>query len=209
MTVTLIDLDPETLRQRLREGRIYPADRAEAAMGQFFRAGNLTALRELALRRVAEGVKSRSTLHGRPPDRWPLGATETVLACFGAGSLASQVLRHAWRLARGLDASFVAVHAAKVPLSELPQADRRLIERDIELAEDLGAEVVIAQGTDYIRAILDIARQHNATQIVIGHSHRSRWQELLGRSLVTELIRHARGYDIHVVADRGSLGGRR
>ncbi|HYI15987.1 MAG TPA: universal stress protein [Thermomicrobiales bacterium] len=204
-TVTLIDLDPETLRQRLRDGRIYPVDRAEAAMGQFFRAGNLTALRELALRRVAEGVEV--ALERYMADHQiagPWAATETVLACFGTGPLASQVLRHAWRLARGLDASFVAVHATKVPLAELPDVDRRVIERDIELAEDLGAEVVIAQGTDYVRAILDIARQQNATQIVIGHSQRPRWHELLGRSLVTELIRHARGYDIHVVADRGT-----
>ncbi len=71
------------------------------------------------------------------------------------------------------------------------------------LAEDLGAEVVIAEGPDLVKSILDIAQERNVTLIVIGHSTRSRWQEFRQRSLVTELIRHARGYDIHVVADKG------
>jgi two-component system sensor histidine kinase KdpD len=172
-------------------------------MENFFRTGNLTALREMSLRRVAEGVETSleqyMTEHGIAG---PWAATETVLACFGPGPLAGQVLRHAWRLARGLDAGFLAVHATRVPLAQLPEAQRRVIERDTELAEDLGAEVIVAEGPDLVESILRVARQRNATQIVIGHSTRSRWQELRGRSLVQELIRRARGYDVHVVADR-------
>ncbi len=209
-TVALVDLHPETLRQRMREGKIYPADRAQAAMSQFFRAGNLTALRELALRRVAEGVEV--ALEQYMADHQiagPWAATETVMACFGPGPLAGQVLRHAWRLARGLDASFVAVHATKVPVRDLPDEKRRVIERDSELAEDLGAEVVIVEGPYFVNSILKVARERNVTLIVIGHSTRSRWQELRTHSLVTELIRHARGYDILVVADRGQAGIRR
>jgi two-component system sensor histidine kinase KdpD len=134
--------------------------------------------------------------------RGPWAATETVLACIGPCPLAGQVLRHAWRLARGLDADFLAIHAARVPLAQLPPEQRRIIERDIDLAEDLGAEVIIAEGPDLVASILRVARERNVTQIVIGHSGHSRWQELRGKSLVHELIHHARGYDIHVVADR-------
>jgi two-component system, OmpR family, sensor histidine kinase KdpD len=209
-TVALVDLHPETLRQRMREGKIYPADRAQAAMSQFFRAGNLTALRELALRRVAEGVEV--ALEQYMADHQiagPWAATETVMACFGPGPLAGQVLRHAWRLARGLDASFVAVHATNFPVRDLPDEKRRVIERDSELAEDLGAEVVIVEGSDFVNSILNVARERNVTLIVIGHSTRSRWQELRKHSLVTELIRRARGYDILVVADRGQPVSRR
>jgi two-component system sensor histidine kinase KdpD len=204
-TVALIDLPPDALRDRLREGKIYPSERAQLAMTQFFRVGNLTALRELALRRVAEGVETalerymfEHDIHG------PWAATETVMACFGPGPLAGQVLGHAWRIAHGLAASFVAIHATAVPLDELPDAQRRIIERDAELAEDLGAEVVIAHGPDLVKSILSVAQERNVTLIVIGHSTRSRWQELRQRSLVTELIRHARGYDLHIVADKGN-----
>jgi two-component system sensor histidine kinase KdpD len=203
-TVALIDLPPDAIRRRLREGKIYPPDRARAAMTQFFRTGNLTALRELALRQVAEGVES-SLEHYMAEHHisGPWAATETVMACFGPGPLAGQVLRRGWRLAHRLAATFIAVHATPVPLSELPVEKRRVIERDSELAEDLGAEVLIVEGSDLVQSILTIARERNVTQIVIGHSTRSRWQELRRRSLVTELIRHARGYDIHVVADKG------
>jgi two-component system sensor histidine kinase KdpD len=204
-TVLLIDLPPEGLRQRLREGKIYPPDRASAAIDNYFRVGNLIALREIALRQVAEGVET--ALEKYMADHQiagPWAATETVLACFGPGPLASQVLRHAWRMASGLNAGFIALHATKVPLAQLPADQQRVIKRDRELAEDLGAEVIIVEGADLVESILSVAGRHNVTQIVIGHSQRPRWQELLGRSLVTELIRRARGYDIHVVADRGN-----
>jgi two-component system sensor histidine kinase KdpD len=202
-TVSLVDLHPDALRERLREGKIYPGERARQAMENYFRTGNLTALREIALRRVAAGVESSLEQYMASHDiAGPWAATETVMACFGSGPLSGQVLRHAWRLARGLDASYLAVHATRVPFDEIPEAERRILERDMELAEDLGAEVVIAAGPDLVASILRVARERNATQIVIGHSTRSRWQELRGKSLVNELIRRARGYDIHVVADR-------
>lgn len=208
--IHLIDLHPEGLRQRLREGRIYPPDRAQAAMNNYFRVGNLTALREIALRQVAQGVES--SLEKYMADNeivGPWAATETVLACFGSGPLSGQVLRHAWRLAHGLNATFVAVHAARQPLAALPEQERQELERDIQLAEDLGAEVVIVEGQDYVASILATAKQYNANSVVVGHAHHSRWQELRGMSLVAELIRHARGYDIVVVAARDTHSGSR
>jgi two-component system sensor histidine kinase KdpD len=131
----------------------------------------------------------------------PWAATETVLACIDGRPLSGEVLRHAWRQARGLDASFIAVHVSAEDLEHKPPDVRRALERNLELAEDLGAESIVIVNRDYVRAILDLARERNVTQLVIGHSTRSRWQEIRGRSLVTELIRAARGYDIHVVAD--------
>jgi two-component system sensor histidine kinase KdpD len=201
--VHLIDLHPDALRERLREGKIYQGDRGGEALQNFFRTGNLTALRELTLRRMAEGVEE--TLERYMVDHdiggpWP--AAETVLACVDGRPLSGQVLRHAWRIVRGLNAAFVVVHVAREPLRALPEERRRTIERNLELAEDLGAEVIVNESSDFVRAILQLAQDRNVTQIVIGHSTRSRWQELRGRSLASELIHHARGYDIHVVADR-------
>lgn len=208
-TMHLIDLHPEGLRQRLREGRIYPPERAQAAMNNYFRVGNLTALREIALRQVAQGVESSLEKYMAEHEIvGPWAATETVLACFGSGPLSGQVLRHAWRLAHGLNAAFVAVHATRQPRAVLPEQEQRVLERDVQLAEDLGAEVVIAHGQDYVASILATARQHNATCVVIGHAHHTRWQELRGASLVAELIRRAHGYDIVVVADRDARGRR-
>lgn len=203
--VYLVDLPPDALRQRLREGKIYPPERARQALDNFFRVGNLTALREIALRQVAEGVETALERYMADHDiSGPWEATETVIACFGPGPLAGQVLRQAWRLARGMNASFVAVHASRAPLDQLPKRERDVIERDSNLAEDLGATVEIVIAHDFVTAILDVARKHNATQIVIGHSSRTRWQEIVGRSLVSALIRRARGYNVLVVADRRS-----
>lgn len=199
--VHLVDFHPEGLRQRLREGKIYPPDRARAAIDNFFQTGNLTALREIALRQVAVGVETSLEKYMTEHQIvGPWAATETVLACFGSGPLARQVLRHAWREARGLNASLLAVHVTRTPLAQLPDHLRRPIERDTELAEDLGAEVIVVQDSDTVAAILGLARRHNVTQIVIGHSRRPRWHEILGKSLVTELIRRSHGVDIHVVA---------
>ena len=203
--VHLVDLPPDALRARLHEGKIYPADRAQRAAENFFRAGNLTALRELSLRAVAEGVESSLERYMAEHDiAGPWAATETVLACVAGRPLSGRVLRHAWRLVHGLDAGFIALHVSEAPLQQLSEERRRGIVSNLELAEDLGAEVVVVIADDIVGAILACARERNVTQLVIGHSARPRWRERLGRSLVNELIRAARGYDIHVVADRPS-----
>ncbi|RIK45586.1 MAG: histidine kinase [Chloroflexi bacterium] len=206
--VQLIDLHPDVLRERLREGKIYSPALAQQALERYFRAGNLTALRELALRRTAEGVETALERYMAVHDiAGPWAATETVLACFDGRSLSSQVLRHAWRLAHGLDASFIALHVLRQPLETLPLEERWRIERNTQLAEDLGAETVLVVAPDIVGAVLAQARERNVTHLVVGHSTRSRWQELRGRSLVTALIHAARGYDILVVADRAQERG--
>lgn len=202
-TVHFVDLHPDALRTWLREGKVYPADRARLAAENFFRTGNLTALRELALRTMAEGVESSLERYMAEHDiAGPWAAIETVLACVAGQPLSGRVLRHAWRLVHGLDAGFIALHVSRRPLAQLREDRRRAIEGNLELAEDLGAEAIVVVSDDIVGAILACARERNVTQLVIGHAARSRWQERFGRSLVNELIRAARGYDIHVVADR-------
>ena len=118
-----------------------------------------------------------------------------------------RVTRTAWlttRLRRIADAPLVALFVAHYPLMTRPDAERHAIERNLELAEDLGAETRVADARDVVDAILATARERNVTQIVLGHSTRSRWQELRGKSLVTQLIHAARGYDVLVVADADS-----
>jgi two-component system sensor histidine kinase KdpD len=200
--VHLIDLPPDALRQRLREGKVYPDALAQQALEHYFRAGNLTALRELTLRRMAEGVESSLERYMAEHDiAGPWAATETVLVCVGAQPFSGQVIRHAWRLARGLDAALLAVHVARGPLESAPAATRRAVERNLELAEDLGAETLVVDARDLVAAILATARGHNVTPIVRGPAARPRQRPWRRSSLAAELIEAARGYDVLIVAD--------
>jgi two-component system sensor histidine kinase KdpD len=200
--VHLVDLPPDALRQRLREGKVYPDARAQQALEHYFRPGNLTALRELALRRMAEGVESSLERYMAEHDiAGPWAATETVLVCVGGQPFNGQVIRHAWRLARGLDAALVAVHVARNPLESAPVATRRAVARNLELAEDLGAETLVVAARDLVAAVLATARERNVTQIVLGHAPRARQRPWRRASLAAELIEAARGYDVLIVAD--------
>ena len=197
--IEVIDLPPAELRARLAEGRVYPPETARRALGGFFREGNLAALREMALRRVAQHVDADIVSYMRAKaiaGPWPVG--ERVLALItpdakGGGSDAEAVIRHAARLAEALRAPWLVLHI------ERPGglADMRTV---LSLAEQLGAEIETITGTDVIALALAAARQHNVTQIVIGRDGPSPWRWLTGRGLSQRLVRHAEAFAVHVIA---------
>src|SRR5215471_18956276 len=154
--VELVDISPDALRARLRHGNVYPPERAQRALNNYFTQSNLTALRELALRRMAEKTETQleELMQGQDDTRVPGAATECVMVAFDSRPLARQLLRDGWRLARGLKASFIAVTI--VPPDWPTQltddtkldTDRRALEGHIRLAEDLGAQTLRVEGHD-------------------------------------------------------------
>lgn len=215
--VELVDISPHALRQRMRHGNIYPPDRIEASLNNFFREGNLTALRELALRRTAEKTEAQlhqyMTEHGIN-ELWP--ASERVLVGFDSRPHTRQVIRDAWRLAHGLHAELLAVSiqpegylAFRSKLIRLlkyrgeakqhwEEAQRR-VEENAMLAEDLGAEVIRTSSRDIPKTLVEIAHERQVTQIVLGQPARSHWEELVRGSIINRLLRLSTDIDIHLV----------
>jgi len=215
--VELIDISPHALRQRMKHGNIYPPERIETALNNFFREGNLTALRELALRRVAEKTESQleqyMTEHGISEYRM---ASERVMVGFDARPHTREVIRDAWRLSHGLRADFIAVciqpEGYLAFTSKLigwlkyrgqakryrEEAQRRLEEHAL-LAEDLGAEVIRASSPDIARKLVEIAHERQVTQLVLGQPARSHWEELIRGSIINRLLRLNTEMDIHLV----------
>ena len=199
--VELIDIAPDALRSRLRHGNVYPPERAQRALDNYFSMGNLTALRELALRRTAEKteVQLETLMRGQEASdepAWARTATERVMVAFDSRPTAQELLRNGWRLARGLKAPLLAV---TVQGPRLSGEDERQLKEYLRLAEDLGAEVLRVQGRDIAAELARVAHERHVTQIVIGQPARSGWRELLFGSVVNRLLRMPTGANIHVV----------
>ncbi|HET9017404.1 MAG TPA: sensor histidine kinase KdpD [Thermomicrobiaceae bacterium] len=198
--VVLVDLPPALLRERLAAGKIYPKAQAVQALENFFRESNLTALRELALRRTAEGVEA--ALEGfmvgqQVPGPWP--TVERVMACFDHRTDAEVVVRHAWRIARGLHADLVGVSIIDRPLSDMPERQRDALMRNIRLAEDLGADVLTVIDPDPVEGLIRVARTRNVTDVVIGRPTSSWVERLRGRSFLDRLLPELDAVDVHIV----------
>jgi len=198
----LIDLSPDELLQRLKDGKVYLAVQAERAIQQFFRRGNLTALREIAMRRAAERVDDQMRIYMREnaiPGPWP--ASERLLVCIGADPLSEKLVRTGKRLADNLHAEWFALYVQTSEHDRLSAAQRDGVTGALRLAEELGARTRIKPGASVPETIMDYARKHNVTKIVVGKLLRSHWQELLRRSVADQLI-HASGLvDIYVISD--------
>ncbi|CAG4906747.1 unnamed protein product [Acidocella sp. C78] len=190
--IELIDLPPEELRTRLKQGLVYRPDVALRALGGFFRPGNLAALREMALRRVAQHVDRDIAAYMRAQaiaGPWP--AAERVMAVVEAGEAAEQVVRHASRLAEALRAPFFAFHAERA-------ATGMAVQPALDLAIQLGGTVETTTNADVLAALLDAAARQNVAHIVIARGGgRWRWR----RGLAARLARGARAYALHVVPD--------
>jgi two-component system sensor histidine kinase KdpD len=215
--VELIDISPHALRQRMRHGNIYPPDRIEPALNNFFREGNLTALRELALRRTAEKTESQLQhymIEHNITKLWP--ANERVLVGFDGRAHTRQVIRDAWRLAHGLHADLIAVYirpegylgfASQLirffrfgsDIAQKQEEMQRRVEEHAQLAEDLGAEVLRVSSHDIAKTLVEIARERQVTQIVLGQPARRWWEEMLRGSTVNRILRMGTKVDIHIV----------
>src|SRR5579875_2860698 len=215
--VELVDISPHALRQRMRHGNIYPPDRIDAALNHFFREGNLTALRELALRRTAEKTEEQLQQymdeHGIH-EVWP--ASERVMVGFDARPHSRQVIRDAWRLAHGLHADLIAITIQPEgylsftnkligwlkfggEAKRYREVAMKRLEEHATLAEDLGAEVVRVKSSNIAKALVEVARERQVTQLVLGQPARSRWEELLRGSTINRILRMSRDTDIHLV----------
>ncbi|MBS0409140.1 MAG: sensor histidine kinase KdpD [Proteobacteria bacterium] len=200
--IELVDITPDELRQRLAEGKVYMPETARLATENFFKTENLTALRELALRRAAQTVDQQ--LQGamrRAGVEGPWAAGERILVLVGADASASALARAGRRLADTMDASWTVAHVEQ-PNRPPPsaQASAQLADA-LTLAEQLGGSTVSLSGDDLVQTVLAYATRNHMTQIVVGKPHGGRWRDLTGRSLSTALVRKASGIALHVVTD--------
>jgi two-component system, OmpR family, sensor histidine kinase KdpD len=198
--IELIDLSPEDLRRRLAEGKVNTAERADVAAHNFFRTGNLTALREMALRLTAEHVDHKlqdymQVKHIAGP--WKSG--ERLLVAVGPSPFSEQAVRWTRRMAYNLEAPWLAVHVGTS--RALSRAEQTQLARNLALVRSLGGEVVVTTGTDIAATIVHVARQRNATQIVAGKpTPLPWWNPGRRRTLVNDLIRTSGEIDIYIVA---------
>jgi two-component system sensor histidine kinase KdpD len=198
--VELVDISPEELLERLGEGKVYTSDVAERATRNFFSRGNLLALRELALRRTAERVDAQMRDFRRANAvrvTWP--ASDRILVCVGPSPLSARLIRSTRRLASGMRAAWVAAYIQTPAALRLGEADRRRIDQNLRLAEQLGAQVVSLQGQNVADEVIEYAAAHNVTKIVIGKPDRPRWRDLLFGSIVDDLVRRSGEIDIYVI----------
>ncbi len=204
--IELVDLPPEELLQRLKEGKVYVPELAMQARTNFFRQGNLLALRELALRhtaqRVDEQMQSYREVKG-VKQVWP--AAERILVCVGANPGAIRLIRAARRMAAGLRAEWIAAHVEAPAKVKPTEADLRQLAELMRLAESLGAETVTLSGPKASEEVLTYARSRNVTKIIIGKPTHPRWKDQLFGSMLDEVVRGSGDIDVYVII--GDTGG--
>ncbi len=204
--IQLVDIRPEELIQRLKDGKIYVPGQAKEALRRFFRPGNINALRELALRytarRVDRQVESYMRLHGITGP-WPTG--ERVLVCISASPFSAPLIRIAKRMAEGLQAEWLAVYVDTPRRFPVREEEKDQLAKNLHLAEELGAETINVSGNDVAEELLELARKRNVSQIIVGKPLYSRLWELMHGSVVDKVIRKSEGISVHVIPGNPKL----
>jgi two-component system, OmpR family, sensor histidine kinase KdpD len=199
--IEVVDLTPVDLIQRLREGKVYVPHQAERAVRHYFQPGNLTALRELALRRTAQRVDDQLLSHMRAhaiAGPWPAG--ERVLVCVSEAANTPGLIRYARRAADRLHAPWTAIYVETVRTTRLSDAERDRIADYLRLAEQLGASTITIPGRKIADEVVAYAEVNNITHIVIGKTDRPRWFEMLHGSVVHDLLRKTGSISVHVIS---------
>lgn len=193
------DLTPRSLINRLQRGDVYPPDKVPQALQNFFTEGNLSALREIMLREVA-GAVDLSVQNYREEQNvsQPWQTQERVMVCISPDKPSDRLLRRGWRIAQRLHADIVAVY---VPQGKVTLEQQKVLETDFALAGRLGVRIERTEGKIIAQALADYARAHQVSQIVIGHSGRTRLQEMVQGSIINDLVRLVRGIDVLIVAN--------
>lgn len=197
----LVDLPPDDLLQRLREGKVYVSAQAQRAIENFFRKGNLIALRELALRHTADRVDAQMLAYRRAQgieQTW--AAAEQILVAVSPSPSSVRIIRAARRMAAALHARWFAVYVEPRRATALPQATQSRLSRNLRVAEGLGAEVVTLSGENATDEILRFARQRNITKIIVGKPTMYRFRDRFRSSLVDEIVRRGGDIDVYVTA---------
>jgi two-component system, OmpR family, sensor histidine kinase KdpD len=201
----LVDMSPEALRRRMAHGNVYPAEKVDAALAQYFRPGNLAALRELALMwvadRVDEALEGYRAQHGITE---PWETRERVLVAVTGAPTGEMVVRRAGRMAQRSHGELIGVHVNRTDGLAGPPSGH--LERQIRLLDDLGGTYQEIVGDDVAAALVTFARAENCTQMVLGATRRSRWQELVHGSIINRVVRLSGPIDVHVISHEPETG---
>jgi len=204
--IEVIDLPPDELLNRLHEGKVYLPDQANRAIEKFFRKGNLSALREMSLRRAAERVDTQMRNYMRTRAiQGPWGVAERLLVCISPSPLSEKLVRTTRRLSDELNAEWFAVHVNLTSKPELNPANVERAAKTMQLAEELGARTRTLTGRSIPETVLAYAKKHNVTKIVVGKPNHPRWMEMLSGSIVDQLIYASGDIDIYVINEQPDL----
>ena len=196
--IVLIDLTPEALQTRMRRGDIYPLDRAERALGNFFRPANLIALRELALQQVTVSVdRSLESYLEREGHGKSLALRERIAVCVSSSPAAQYLIARAARMAQRIDAELFVIYV-DIGADESPQ-DQRSLAQNVKFAENLRAKVVKTKGKKVAEEVAKVVREKHITQVVFGRSAQSGWRKYFYLSAIHRFLRDAPPVDVHIV----------
>ena len=199
-SLVLVDLPPDDLLIRLKEGKVYVPRQAEWATQNFFQMGNLIALRELALRITADRVNAEVLVYRQGQavqTTWP--TAERLVVCIGPSPTSAKLIRATKRMATSLHAEWFAIYVEDSKMLRLPEAERNRAVQNLQLAEQLGGETFTLRGRHIAEEIVNFARQRNITKIVAGKPLRPRWKDILFGSPVDELVRLSGEIDVYVI----------
>jgi two-component system, OmpR family, sensor histidine kinase KdpD len=200
--IELVDLPADELLARLREGKVYIPDQAARALEKFFRKGNLTALRELTLRRAAERVDSQMLSYMQNqsiPGPWHAG--DRIMVCISSHPMGERLVRAGRKLADDLNAEWYVVFVETTGHLNMPSQSRQRMLHNLQLAEELGARVVNITGESVAESVIEFARQNNVTKIIAGKPLRPRWFEIIRGTVIDQIIRNSGTIDIYVVSE--------
>ncbi len=198
--IELIDLPPAELQQRLADGKIYVPERVQHALDGFFKTSNLTALRELALRRAADSVDNQmQRLRVQEGDSRTWVTKDRIIVCIAPNRMGQRVVRAAANIAATTHAELIAVYVQSDRQENRSSIDHEQGREALELAAELGFEIVRLQGHDIVGEIIEVARRRNASLVMVGKPIKPRWKELLFGSVVDELVRASGDIDVYVI----------
>ncbi|MFD2617953.1 KdpD-like non-kinase potassium sensor [Terrilactibacillus laevilacticus] len=202
--IQLIDTTPITLRKRLAEGKIYAPEKIQQSLTHFFTESNLSALRELVLREIANDVDEKIEKTHGDNYKGPIGVHEKILVCVQYSQTAEKLIRRGWRMANRLKADLYVLTVIDQDPNDMTDVIKQKIKYWEALCEQLHATFLIEQKNKRkpAQVIVNIAKKYYITQILIGQSARTRWEEIVRGSIVNEIMRNTTNIDIHIVADK-------
>jgi len=196
--VVMADLTPEALQNRMRRGDVYPLERVERALGNFFRQGNLIALRELALRQVAHAVdRNLETYLDKQETRRNLGVRERIAVCISSNPAAQHLIARGARMAQALDGELYVVYIDMG--QDENERDQKTLQANIHFAENVGATVVRVKGDTVAEAVAEVVNERHITHVVFGRSATRGWRRYLYFSAIHRFLRDAPAVDVHIV----------
>jgi two-component system sensor histidine kinase KdpD len=196
--IVMVDLTPEALQNRMKRGDVYGKEKVEQALGNFFRRGNLIALRELALRQVAEQVdRSLSSYLDEKDIQENWAVRERIAVCISANPRAQYLVARAARMARRMDAELFAVHVETK--GNANARDEKALAANFQFAESLGAQAVRLKGKNVSDVTAQFVREKHVTQVIFGRSAVEGWQKLLYLNAINRFLREAPAVDVHIV----------